>query len=66
MRSKNDRQKLLDAGFTILRVDNESILLKYMQDRCWSWKVWKKFITKAEMEREIKRIDALEPKIIIE
>jgi hypothetical protein len=66
MRSKNDRQKLLNDGFTILRTDERCLIMKSLQHDGRSWKIWKPFNSKAQMEREIKRIDALEPKIIIE
>lgn len=66
MRSKTDRQKLQMAGFTILRVDEERKLLKELQPDGRAWKTWKQFNTKAQMERELKRIDDVELKIIIE
>lgn len=66
MRSKKDRQKLQMAGFTILRVDELGKLLKYLEPDGRAWKTWKKFDTKAQLEREINRIDSVELKIIIE
>ena len=66
MRSKTDRQKLEMAGITILRVDELGKILKYLQPDGRAWKTWKTFETKAQLEREIKRIDQVELKIIIE
>ena len=54
------------AGFTILRIDEQNKLLKELQLDGRAWKTWKPFDTKAQMEREIKRIDAVELRIIIE
>lgn len=67
MKSKHDRGKLLDAGFTILREsDNGSIALKSLQEDMRSWVIWKRFDSNAARTREIERINREEPKIILE
>lgn len=54
------------AGFTILRIDEERKKLKRLGPDGRAWITWKQFETKAQMEREIKRINTVEPQIIIE
>jgi len=66
MRSKNDRNKLLEAGFTILRIDDyPSIVLKNFTDK-GNWSIWKVFKNKAERNKEIERINKHQNKIIFE
>lgn len=65
MRSTTDEQKLQMAGFTILRIDEQGLRLKEFKSH-GSWITWKTFKTKAELNREVKRIDQVELKIVIE
>jgi len=64
---QTDRQKLLDAGFTVLRdgTTGDVPALKRLK-ASHSWELHAKFPTKAALEREIYRIHYHEPKMIFE
>jgi len=64
--NKEDRNKLVKAGFTILRVyEAPSPCIKEMTGE-HSWAIKEKFDTKAAMNRAINNINEHEPKMIFE
>jgi hypothetical protein len=64
--TKDDRNKLTKAGFTILRVFEEpKPVIKQMTEH-QNWSIFQCFETKAAMKREIANINANQPKIIFE
>lgn len=64
---KLDRQKLLDAGYTILRsADIPTPRINVTETSCGAWKCWKKFDTKAQRDRVVQRILNNESKIIFD
>lgn len=64
--TKNDRQKLTKAGFTILRV-HETPVPKFTQyTESHNWSTFQIFTSKAAMKREMTNINEHQPKIIFE
>ena len=64
--NKDDRNKLTQAGFTILRThENPELTITYMTGS-HAWSTWGKYETKAAMQREITRVNQNEPFIIFE
>ncbi len=65
---RDDRRKLLDAGFTILRIsENEKVIKKLVNDSyCGTWKLHKKYSTKTEMNEYINLVRNTFPKTIFE
>lgn len=62
-----DRQKLLNAGYTILRsADIPTPRINVTEKSYGAWKCWKKFDTKAQRDLAVQRILNNEPKIIFD
>jgi len=60
-----DRMKLTKAGYTLLRVRIEELKIVQMSGNS-AWTTFGKYPTKAAVNREIDRINKLEPKMIFE
>ena len=60
-----DRMKLTKAGYTLLRVRMEELIIVKMTGNS-SWSNYGKYPTKAALNREITRINNEEPKMIFE
>jgi len=68
MRSHKDRVKLFKAGFSIIRINKDTVPLRIvmLDKQSFSWKTWKTFPNMNQLNKELTRIDYEEPLIIIE
>ena len=64
--TKDDRNKLLMTGFTILRVYEEPVRCIKQMTGEHSWSIVDRYETKAAMNRAIKNINEHEQKMIFE
>lgn len=60
-----DRIKLTKAGYTLLRIQIESLKITQMVGDS-AWITYGKYPTKAALHREVERINKVEPKMIFE
>jgi hypothetical protein len=64
--NKFDRAKIINAGFTILRIDDTHKPAIKQLTNSQNWKTWKEYPTKAARDRDVSRIAEYELNMIFD